>query len=122
MDELKRCPFCGGEAEIKECFFTGFHKELFIAKCKNIGCGAIGSECVKKETAIEKWNNRPSPWHTGTPTEAGDYYIAFRYFIGADVEYGWASWDGKGWDINFMGWDFSNKILAWHKIEPYKED
>ena len=63
-----------------------------------------------------------SPWHTGTPTEAGDYYIAFRYFIGADVEYGWASWDGKGWDINFMGWDFPNKILAWHKIEPFKED
>ena len=78
-DKLLPCPFCGGEAEIREIFVTGFHNALFIAKCRNIGCGAIGSECVKKETAIEKWNNRHSPWHTGTLIEKGWYLLKYKY-------------------------------------------
>ena len=75
------------------------------------------NENVKYTTATTGTDN---PWHTGTPTEDGEYYIAFRHFIGEVVEYGWASWDGKGWDINFLGWHLSNEILAWQKITPFE--
>ena len=58
-------------------------------------------------------------WHTGTPTEEGEYLIAFS---GAGIEYGRASWDGQAWDINIVDWRDYNAILAWQKIEPYKEE
>lgn len=54
-----------------------------------------------------------SPWHTGTPTEEGWYTIAF---IGANkrIEYASAVWCYNEWDAHC-------RILAWQKIEPYKE-
>ena len=56
-------------------------------------------------------------WHTGTPTEAGLYVIAFRF--GNKIEH----------EIREMfyspdyGMTFGIKkdIVAWLKIEPYKE-
>ena len=116
-DKLLPCPFCGGEAEIREIFVTGFHNALFIAKCRNIGCGAIGSECVKKETAIEKWNKRTSPWHTGTPTEEGWYLLKVKsddeiiYDTNRLIQCLWG-----------LDWKYVHEeILEWQKIDGEKE-
>lgn len=52
-------------------------------------------------------------WHTGTPTEEGWYLIAF---LGANerIEYAASVWCYNEWDAHC-------RILAWQKIEPYKE-
>ena len=44
MDKLKKCPFCGGEAEI------------FWVICKE--CTAETKDFDTKEEAIEAWNRR----------------------------------------------------------------
>ena len=117
MTELKQCPFCGEESNI----YLGNSTDGYIrgtqyveAYCNK--CGARIKRHLVSE-AIEAWNTRPNPWHTGTPTEAGLYVIAFRF--GDKIEH----------EIREMfyspdyGMTFGIKkdIVAWQKIEPYKE-
>lgn len=56
MEELKKCPFCGGEAEIK--IHYGFKREVIAAfvYCKD--CGASTYSYVSEKTAREAWNRR----------------------------------------------------------------
>lgn len=49
MDELKPCPFCGGEAEIRG---DGY----FWIQCKYCWAETTGSEDMAE--AIEAWNRR----------------------------------------------------------------
>lgn len=63
IDVLKRCPFCGGEAELA-FGGNGSHeaKGLSFVKCKD--CGAIGQKFevshryASDQKAIEAWNRR----------------------------------------------------------------
>lgn len=65
-EELLPCPFCGGEAYIKEesDAFSGIYN---VARCKE--CGVEVSVYVNmtktfewnRQRVIEKWNRRPSP-------------------------------------------------------------
>jgi len=85
MDKLKPCPFCGGEAHLQP--FMGYW---------TVGCtdcfGAVVGKIETKEEAIKEWNKRPSPWHTGTPTEEGWYVCKLKnsnlyetnYFTGSN--------------------------------------
>ena len=79
-----------------------------------------------KERVIEeitsKWNTRPNPWHTGTPTEDG-YYLCHIQFYSEDYES-----DEEGYDITYEfkngSWeedDENVRIIAWQKIDHYKE-
>ena len=52
-DELKPCPFCYSEVEIKGSDDTEYWIECL--SCETAGTGMINS----KEEAIEIWNNRP---------------------------------------------------------------
>lgn len=54
--ELKKCPFCGGEAILK--INHGFHKEVVsaFAYCKE--CGVATRSYALKTTAVEAWNRR----------------------------------------------------------------
>ena len=65
---------------------------------------------------IEKYN----PWHTGTPTEEGDYICAFRQSDDS-IEYGWCEWDGNGFDILCDYDPLVTPIVAWMPIPPYKD-
>ena len=64
--ELNPCPFCGGEAEVREtveCFGHGdYDKSVFVFCCD---CGATSKKYYEricrgrtKERAIEAWNTR----------------------------------------------------------------
>lgn len=50
-ETLKKCPFCGGEAENK-----AVGNYIFWIKCKK--CGAEGDVENSKENAVLKWNKR----------------------------------------------------------------
>ena len=54
MDKLKKCPFCGGEAELikRKSNFPYIHGVWCI------GCNCRTSFEKSEEIAIEKWNNR----------------------------------------------------------------
>lgn len=56
---LKPCPFCGGEAEIKDSgIIKGTH--YYEIGCKNYDCYAYIGKSVysSKEEALYAWNNR----------------------------------------------------------------
>ena len=57
MEELKRCPFCGGDGVITQ----KRNLETWIVECSNPICPAsymIGNDYDTKEEAIEAWNRR----------------------------------------------------------------
>ena len=54
-----------------------------------------------------------SNWHTGTPTEEGNYRVALEY--GGDVTF-----DMLYWLYDWSYFDEKYKILAWQKIKPYR--
>jgi hypothetical protein len=56
MAELKPCPFCGGEAELRE------EGDGFFVSCENDRCNVIVETMVRvgrcEHDAIEAWNRR----------------------------------------------------------------
>ena len=112
-EKLKQCPFCGGEARIREVSI-GDSYDGFTVECGNcaVDIGNINTE----EEAIKLWNRRPNPWHTGTPTEKGWYLVRENLEIKSYEE---VYWNGENWD--YYGNPIDGKsILKWQKIEPYE--
>lgn len=66
MEELKRCPFCGGEAEFVGMFdeWDGRLYSVSCVRCKNCHVEVNVSEldnadrCKRKRMVINKWNTR----------------------------------------------------------------
>lgn len=54
MEQLKPCPFCGGEAHLKEIPLPSY--PIIWIECVN--CGAGFPEKTDKQEAIEAWNRR----------------------------------------------------------------
>ena len=63
MTELKPCPFCGGEAELKINSFHGSYKTVYVicksCKTRTNNYGASIDYCAI-DRAIELWNRRAS--------------------------------------------------------------
>ena len=58
MAELKKCPFCGGEAEVVKVH-SGVAMFPYTVVCKSNECSAsVGVFKETREKAIEVWNNR----------------------------------------------------------------
>lgn len=54
MSELKPCPFCGGEAKLRET-----SRDIFRIECINPFCIAFDLHpFTSKESAIKAWNTR----------------------------------------------------------------
>ncbi len=53
MAELKKCPFCGGEAKLN---YVGTCIPLYFISCEECGCKQESS--IHKEAVINAWNNR----------------------------------------------------------------
>ena len=113
-DKLLPCPFCGGDAEV-------FHSsdceedEEYSIYCGKCYC-STEKVCTYGE-AVNLWNNRPSNWHTGTPTEEGWYLLKVK------------SDDEIIFDTNRLiqclwglEWKYANEeILEWQKIKEGEE-
>lgn len=56
MDELKPCPFCGGEAEMCHVSQLWEPKESYWAKCTK--CHMSGNHFNTEAEAIAAWNTR----------------------------------------------------------------
>lgn len=56
MEELKRCPFCCGEAMPE--VYRGFNKEIIFAYIHCRECGASTRSYALEITAREAWNRR----------------------------------------------------------------
>lgn len=56
MEELKKCPFCGGEAMLK--INHGFDKKVISAFVYCEECEVATRNCALESTAREKWNRR----------------------------------------------------------------
>ena len=57
--KLKPCPFCGGEAKIKdriECLGHGDYERFYLVTCCN--CYAQSRMCGEEQYVIEAWNRR----------------------------------------------------------------
>ena len=62
-------------------------------------------------------DNIDNPWHTGTPTEHGNYLCVFD--DSNTPLYGWCIWDGK-WHY-LSGYDpYVYHMVAWMPIPPYE--
>ena len=130
MAELKRCPFCGGEAIYTalscNCKAVLLDEGVYhFVTCKNKCINSLWVRGTSKEKAFQKWNNRHSPWQTGTPTETGWYLL--YYPKSEEQPYELAQWDGE----HFVAVKPFHAIVVrieastvpyWQKIEPYKED
>ena len=56
LEELRPCPFCGGEAELSDTAVqTKLGKKLWSVECTE--CGVI-LDRESREDAFEAWNNR----------------------------------------------------------------
>ena len=60
MEELKKCPFCGGEAEIR---FSNIFKPYCAIRCKKCGASTLEYStrgCYENVIlqAIQAWNKR----------------------------------------------------------------
>ena len=57
MQELKPCPFCGEQAQIRIKTDSELNDYYYI-KCENNLCYAKSGYCKKEEWAIKRWNRR----------------------------------------------------------------
>lgn len=117
-EALKPCPFCGGEAVF---FITRLRDMKLIAVCCK-KCEAETKSYAEESLAVEAWNNRPNPWHTGTPTEDGLYWVAVRFSFSNDImkpfaetiRYGATPFNNGSWNL-----ELPYVVVAWQKIELY---
>lgn len=56
MEELNKCPFCGGKADIKK--ITGFSHTVIAAYMYCKECGASTQTYGSNEVAKKAWNRR----------------------------------------------------------------
>ena len=58
MSEIKNCPFCGSEADVKSFTTKKFMKSStgYYVKCKS--CGNQSALELERQSTIEKWNRR----------------------------------------------------------------
>lgn len=116
-EKLKPCPFCDGDdiEFIPADIIAG--TQYWRIFC--YGCGCTQTPISSKNEAIEEWNKRANPWHTGTPTEDGDYLLITKIM---NLRYDVAHYkDGKF--MSYHDYYFNSEyIIAWQKIEPYEEE
>ena len=57
MDELKPCPFCGGEAEMRSLGIGFYGGRIYWVHCISC-CAEINNPKPSEEDAIKDWNRR----------------------------------------------------------------
>jgi hypothetical protein len=93
MDELKACPFCGSEGEIKQSYFL--KNGWFAVGCTKDDCiannaeqdeqGGFSAEYKTNQEAIDAWNNRPA--EAALTTESERCKENYKYARALDIEH-----------------------------------
>lgn len=122
MTELKPCPFCGGAGKYHGSYFEDDVCEY--VSCTR--CNASTPLMDKKGESIEWWNRRANPWHTGTPTEIGNYiaHLRIKSRDGEFIEYDMTC--NLEVLLNYIRCQDESEenylmIKGWMRYEPYKE-
>lgn len=115
--ELRPCPCCEGKAKYYDDIMVYGH----IVYCTNCGLKVTGYN--SKEEAMEAWNRRPNPWHTGTPTENGTYVCRmkddFAKWLVLNFKNG--IWNVDGTSQSFADVGYNDCIEKWMKIAEEEE-
>jgi len=107
MTKLKPCPFCSGEAY--------YDRDWRDVQCRV--CNArVSNNFQSKREAIEAWNTRPNPWHTGTPSEEGWYLLCVKT-VEDEIVYDTDIFENGEWRYETV----YRKYLKWKKIEETGE-
>jgi Lar family restriction alleviation protein len=61
MEKLRTCPFCGGEAEVREAKYLGL--KGFVVTC--LKCGIETRLMEDKNQSVWLWNRRDDDGHKG---------------------------------------------------------
>lgn len=108
-DMPKGCCWGGSDIRIERIY------DYYEVLCCD--CLSRTEEYSTNEEAIEAWNNRPSPWHTGTPTEEGDYLVQYKN-SGHDVlhfaDLSWFAFNRGGVEWQKIP---DSSVIRWQKIE-----
>lgn len=83
------------------------------------GCAFQNDSSCPEDCDYGKFFELPNPWHTGTPTEEGNYLLRLRH---ANMKFDTANFrNGKFMSYHNHRHD-PEDIIKWQKIEPYEDD
>lgn len=112
MDDLKKCPFCDGHAEIFDYKDSGH--EWWWVSCDD--CGMESDSYKTKARAIAAWNTRASEWtrvENGLPIgpfgDEGIPILVTKDFDGVGVMY---LFDDINWKVSFAQMGYTH----WQEI------
>ena len=112
MTELEPCPYCGGEAK--------YHDSSCVEEiCEYVSCLKCNAQSplmYRKGEAVEWWNRRPSPWHTGKPSENGWYLLECEIGNSENTYFTTDHWDDSA------GYWTVNRVIRWQRIDEDKEE
>lgn len=114
-EELKPCPFCGGQASIHEK--TEYIYTVYRVACGNTMCGCKPSTpfSQKKVNAISKWNTRADGWiSVDERLPEVDEYGDINVLVCMDDEFiAMATYDqNNGWEL----WAESGEVTHWQPL------
>lgn len=126
MDELKPCPFCGGEAKVVD------HGGFFTVGCTNLDCAAtIDLLEPSEENAVADWNRRAAPGNKpltaeqlrqmdGEPVfspQCGWGIIGFRKIGTGEQEH------SKKYTVGFSyGWEWLDDVMRIGPLYAHKPE
>ena len=85
-------------------------------------------ECMSPYPFDITFSEADNPWHTGTPTEEGDYlcWVKGSFGIKHGLYYNRCKYkDGNWFDDEVTNYNLKNlcfQVIAWQKITPYKRE
>jgi len=120
-----------------ECSYANTNGYCDSSACHNMNVvgNILPKERPENISNSSIWVKPQSNWHTGTPKETGEYLVCIRYDFGKEG-YTTANYvepfnPHTGWynlkppsEEDGHEWCKKNgiEVIAWQKIEPYKED
>lgn len=106
MSELKPCPFCGGEAEMRHWKaarkYNGIHEEIYpyqvvCKKCKTrVGESSLKDITLTEKDAVDLWNNRFADVGKSNTQKKNDVKCIECEYLELELPYGVCSKAYKG--------------------------
>ena len=122
MSELKRCPFCRGEAEIEYGTWMGWPQYTPVCGNGDCICNTVNSGYNTWEDAVAAWNRRADGWRPASePPETDDNVLVWAVH-GDTRAHAHTAWYSEGaWHVPWV--EVEAVVTHWrHLPEPPKEE